>query len=385
VKTKLILFSFFFLFFAAIAAFSPYLVIHFQLLRFSGTQIGLLTGLTPLITVVSVPIWTGLADKTGRHSLIMALSLLLTIAGLLVFPYLHPFPAVLVALLLINILLAPVNAFANSAAVFMLGDEKDRYGQVRLGGTIGYGLSALAVGLLVESYDLNIAFWAAAGLIFLCFLVGLLFAFDNEGLEQAIEGNDFSKLIKSPTWAIFLIIALLGGVAMAMTNNYFYPYMSELGARESAMGLALAVGTLSEIPVMLLANRFIRRFQAYGTMLIALFFTALRMLLFGLTNDAGLVIAFQLLNGLTIPLLLVAGVDYADDHAPRGLRTTAQGIFNTAVMGVGAGVGGFLGGLLLANIGGQALFLVIGLGTFAGLLGILLIGRHQHLGTAARP
>ena len=373
---KLISFTFFFLFFAAIAAFSPYLVIHFQRLGFSGSQIGLLTGLTPLITVISVPLWTGFADKTGRHRLITAISLLLTTAGLLVFPFLHHFPAVLASLLLINIFLAPLGAFANSAAVFMLGDEKDLYGRVRLGGTIGYGLSALAVGMIVESHDLQITFWIAAGLIFLCFLVGLLLQFDDEGVEQAMEGDNMARLLKSPLWIIFLFIALLGGIAMAMTNNYFYPYLSELGARDSAMGLALAVGTLAEVPVMLVANRFIGRFQAYGTMLLALFFTGLRMVLFGLTNDPTMAVVFQLLNGLTIPLLLVAGVDYADDHAPRGLRTTAQGLFNTAVMGVGAALGGFIGGLLLSNIGGQSLFLVMGFFTFAGLAAVLLVGQR---------
>ena len=69
-------FSFFFLFFAAIAAFTPYLVLYYQSLEFSGPQIGLLTGVTPLITLVSVPFWTRLADRTNQHKLIMGISLL---------------------------------------------------------------------------------------------------------------------------------------------------------------------------------------------------------------------------------------------------------------------------------------------------------------------
>jgi hypothetical protein len=38
-------FSFYFLFFAAIASFGPYMVLYYQSLEFTGTQIGLLTGL----------------------------------------------------------------------------------------------------------------------------------------------------------------------------------------------------------------------------------------------------------------------------------------------------------------------------------------------------
>ena len=55
-KNKVVPFSFFLLFFVAVAAFMPFMVLYYQALGFSGGQIGLLTGIPPLITMLTVPL-----------------------------------------------------------------------------------------------------------------------------------------------------------------------------------------------------------------------------------------------------------------------------------------------------------------------------------------
>jgi hypothetical protein len=45
-------FTFYFLYFAAIASLLPFFVLFYQGLGFNGAQIGLLTGVPPLITLI---------------------------------------------------------------------------------------------------------------------------------------------------------------------------------------------------------------------------------------------------------------------------------------------------------------------------------------------
>jgi hypothetical protein len=81
-------FMFYMFYYGAIAFNKPFIVLYFQGLGFNRAQIGLLTGIAPLITMVSAPFWTGLADSKRRHKLIMSLTLLAAIMLAVIFPLL---------------------------------------------------------------------------------------------------------------------------------------------------------------------------------------------------------------------------------------------------------------------------------------------------------
>ncbi len=354
-------FTFYFLYYSAAAVLTPYFVLYFQQMGYNGAQIGLLAGLAPLLTLIGAPLWTGIADATGRHRLIMSLAILLTVLGAILFPFLQTFALVILAVVLINLFIAPVNSMADNATMAMLAGEKQMYGRVRLGGSFGWGLAAPLAGLLVEAHGLQWAFWSYAALM----LIGL---FVSQALiHPKFEAGKFlergvGSLLSSRRWILFLALAFVCGMCFAATSNYLFPFLAELHATKPTMGLALTLATVSELPVLFFANRLIRWLKAYGLLVLGLFVTALRMLLFAAFNSVVAVLIVQLLlQGLTFPAVWAAGVSYADENAPAGLHATAQGLFGAAVFGFGAAAGGFFGGLLLDSLGGRNMYLLLGL------------------------
>ncbi len=353
-------FTFNFLLYAAFAFAAPFLVLYYQSVGFSGAQIGLLTGVTPLVTLLGAPLWTSAADATGRHRLIMSLTILSGAATISAFPLFDTFGPILLLAVLFNAFFAPLLSFTDSATMYMLADRKELYGRVRLGGTIGFGVAASLSGALVQRYGLNAAFWGCGLLLLLALAAGQKLI-HNPLRATEPGGRGVRRLLADRRWLPFLALAFAGGLAFSATNNYYFPYLKELGARESTMGLALTLGTLSEIPVLLFSHRLLQRFQAYGLLALAMFLTAVRLLAFAAAGTPALALSVQLLNGLNFPAMWVAGVAYADVNAPAGLSATAQGMLSAMVLGFGPAVGGFMGGPLLEGLGGRGLFLVFGL------------------------
>jgi MFS family permease len=193
-------------------------------------------------------------------------------------------------------------------------------------------------------------------------------------VDNPIRGR-IRTLLTNPRWLLFLTLALAGGSSLAAFNYYLFPYMKELGANESMMGLVIVVGMLSEIPVLFFGNRLIKRFKPYGLLMLSIAVTGLRSLLFAASANSGLILAIQLLNGLTVPAMWIAGVSYADENAPPGMGATAQGLFNGMFLGFGMAVGGVIGGLLLESVGGRGLFLAFGIAAFCVVLLVALLQR----------
>ncbi len=359
-------FSFYFLYFVAMSSAMPFFVLFYQGLGFNGTQIGLLTGIPPLITLIASPFWTGLADARRWHKSVMGLGLIVSAAATFLLPSFTGFTGVFILIILSFIFLSPVPSLADSATMTMLGEEREMYGRIRLGGTIGWGLFAPIAGLLVENYGLKIGFWSFGAVMLVNFFVSQRFSHGSHEPE-ALNNGGIRVLLTNRRWINFLFLSFLGGIGASSAAAYLFPYMAELGANESTMGLALTIATLTEIPIFFFGNRFVRKFGSYGLLILSLALFGIRSLLYAVVNTPLLVLVVQAFGGMIFPAMWSAGVSYADENAPAGLKSTAQGLFGAMSFGVGSAFSGFVSGLLLESIGGRGMFLVLGIIILAGL------------------
>jgi PPP family 3-phenylpropionic acid transporter len=374
-------FIFYLLFFAAASFTLPFIILYYQELGFSGAQIGLLAGIAPLITVVGAPLWTGLADTKRCHKLIMSITILGAVICASIFPLFKTLLPIILLVFLYSLFSSPITSFADSATMTMLVGEKDMYGRVRLGGTIGWGLMAPLAGIIIQSYGLRWAFWGYAAIMTLVFLVSQKFTFGRVLGIVSFRG-DIRKLLANRRYVLFLYLALVGGIAFASINSYLFPYMEQLGISRSTMGIALTISTIGELPILFYANRLLKRFRPYGMLILGMTITGVRLLLYAWLNFPAGILLFQLLNGMTFPIVWVAGVTYADEDAPPGMKSTSQGLFGAMVYGIGAAIGGLLGGLMLGSIGGRWMYLIFGILVLVSVLVVTLLEKAERSGEA---
>ena len=352
-------FLFYFLYYAAASGVFPFAALYYKSIGLSGSQIGLLLGLAPLITLIGAPLLTGIADKTQRHKLIISLMLAGMILWALAVPFTQSFPLLLLLIAFNAFVSSPVNSLADSATMSMLGEERAMYGRIRMGGAIGWGLMAYFTGLIVENNGLVWIFWIFAIGMTLNLLVvqGLSFGKTDER-SPFLRG--VGSLLTNPRWLLFLGLALVAGIGMAAINAYQFVYMAEIGANETLMGLSLTLSTFSEVPAMFFGDRLLKVFKARGLLILGTAFIGIRLLLYAVFNFPLAILLVQIIHGLTFPVIWIAGVSYAHENAPPGLNATAQGLFGAAIFGIGSGLGSFAGGLVLDHLGGRGLYFVFG-------------------------
>ncbi len=366
---------YYFLYFGAVAFLFPFLALFYKAHGLTGSQMGVLAAVSPLIAFFGASLWNGFADATRRHKLVAILANLGVLTIAFIFPSLATFAAMLVMICLYSFFNSPTGSLVDSAVMALLGDRKARYGRIRLWGTVGYGVIAPLASIMIGRYGVKWAFWGYA----LIMAVGLLVLVALPFRQSHSSTSFFSgmrQLFANRAWVLFLVMVFIAGAGMATYNSYFLVYMQSLGSSSALMGLALTIATASEIPAMFFSDRILRRFGARGMLIIAMATIGLRLLAYSATSATWLILLIQVVHGLTFAAVYTAGVYFADQVAPPGMKATAQGMFNGTLMGFGSGAGGLLGGVLMDRFSPAGMYAAIGGLVLVGLFAFLLFERR---------
>ncbi len=249
------------------------------------------------------------------------------------------------------------------------------YGRLRMGGTVGWGVIAPIAGALVDNYGLKIAFWGYSVFMLINLFVVQNIVHNDSAVQSQSSNSGISYFLTNRRWLLFLASAFLGGLGSVSVTSYLFPYMAEMGSTKFMMGIASMIATMTEFPVFFFGNRLVKRFTPQGLFLLSLIFTGLRSFAFAWISTPVAVLVVQAFGGMIFPAMWSAGVAYADDQAPAGLKSTAQGLFGAISFGFGSAVGGLIGGVLLQSIGGRGMFFVFGLIILGGLVIVEVIKR----------
>ena len=368
--------SFYFLFFGAAAALIPFLVILYEQLGLTGSQIGFLIGISPLISWLSAPLWGAAADSTRQHKPLLMLAIAGTIIVVIGLSFSTQFLALTLVIALLSFFLAPIVPIVDNSVLTFLGPQKDQYGKLRVWGAIGWGLMAPLVGWLSERSGMQWIFWGYIAFMLLTLLVSYKLPI-SERSDQPRFVHEARQLLADRRWFLFLIVIFIGGAGMALISAYLFLYMQSLGGSKALMGLALTVATISEIPFLYYSDRLLAKWGARRLLMLSLVVFAFRALALSLIRTAWLVLPLQLLHGASFAAMWVASVSYADALAPPGLGATAQGLLSGVMFGLGAALGGIAGGLLFAELGGSMMFRWTSVALLLGLILFVLADRRM--------
>jgi MFS family permease len=366
---------YYFAFFAANGALFPYYTLFYKSIGVSEQAIGVLVALPTLVTLFASPLWSGLADALRLHRRLLPLSLIATTVAVTLLLQSQSFAALAVFVLLQAFCAAPIISLADNAVMELLGDQKHLYGQLRLWGAVGYGMTALLSGEFIDRFGFQASLLIFISLMLVTVLVST--RLPAPALTTPPLLRDLRQMLTNSRWMVFLASMFLVGACSAILNSFFVLYMQSLGASAALFGLAIVVASLSELPVFFLAPRIVKRGNASLLLMIAFGAYAVRAFLCSLVTTPWMGVAVHLLHGLTFSALWTASVTYAREIAPPGWSATAQAAMGSVFFGVAVGAGALVGGWLYANAGPVFLFQFAAVSALCGLALFALQMRRQ--------
>ena len=356
----------YFCYYMALGSFLPYLNLYFERNGLSGIQIGTLSALGVLISSPAAILWSGIADRLKAHRLMLVISVLATPICVWLLGRTTSFSLFVPIIVVYGLSVAPIIPLLDGAALEAARAHRRSYGEVRVGGTVGWIISVALVGVLIQAYDIHWLFYSYVACMALMLLFSMFQAERTQSL-QAPWSTNLRVLLSDPSVMVFFISCFIVMVGNGAVQNFFSLYLDGIGAGEGLIGAAWAVASVSEIPVMIFAGRLMQRIGTVGLLKVAFLTYAVRWLLFSFIQEPAWALAAQLLHGLSFAAFLTAGVTYLSERTPEGLTTTAQSIFNVVCYGIAALVGSLAGGYLYDHSGMTVFFRVFSLTTIAGL------------------
>lgn len=398
-RTRMRLYWFFFM--GGLGAVFPFFGLYFrENARLSGTQVGMVLAVLPVVGFAAQPLWGQVADRTGSRSRVLAwLSMAAGICYLLV-PLAHGFPANLAAMGLVACFSTALVPMATSVSLASLGSRGARgFGGLRVWGTIGFLLVVVSMPALLDAlgpaFGLEAAasrdpagssalsgpsepllgvIFAVAGVLWLASGVVVLGLPPTGELELRAHPGEWRRLLRHGPFRRILLFGFGCWLCFQGPMVLFPIYVRSLGGDADLVSRLWIPMLALEIPLVAWSGAGLQRLGARGLLAVGIVAGAVRWLLTGLSSDPLVLYPTQLLHGVVIAGVVVGAPLYVEETVPEQLRSTGQAVLAMLGFGLGGVLSNLTGGWLIDHLGPAAPSLAGGLGAvvLACLLPVLL-------------
>ena len=369
--------GFYFAYFALLGGVAPFLSLYFESLGFSPARIGELVAIPMLMRCIAPNLWGWLGDATGQRLLIVRVGALLTalcFAGI----FLRQDYWWLAAIMALHSFFwhAVLPQF-EAITLAHLGSQSARYSQLRLWGSVGFILTVVLLGLLLQRAGMAVYPMAMFGIMLLIAVCSSLVPQPpRQPASAAVAGDGFLRRLRQPGVPAFFVAVAL----MQLSHGPYYTFLSihleALGYGRGLIGLLWALGVLAEIVLFMFMHRLLAWISLRQLLVVSFALAALRWLLLGTLAEEMLVLLFaQLLHAATFGAFHVASIHLVQQRFGERYQGQGQALYAT-LAGIGGALGALCSGYAWAGMGPTLTFAAAALAAFVGML-LLLLRLHD--------
>ncbi|GBE07334.1 putative 3-phenylpropionic acid transporter [bacterium BMS3Bbin11] len=353
--------SFYFVYFGTLGVLLPYWSPYLASLGFSLAEIGKLMAIIMVTKMIAPYIWAWLADQSRSSMRLVRLATLLSAIFYLGVFFGTGFWWLMVVMTLFTFFWNAVLPQVEVTTLNHLGDDNDRYGKVRLWGSIGFIFSSLVLGYALDSNPASLVLP-----VVMIFLTGIFIStvfIPDVGKPAHLEQAGIVRyILQYPELMSFLMVSFLLQVSHAPYYTFYTLYLSGYGYSKTVIGILWAVGVLFEVILFLNLHRILKHVRFRVLLIGSCLITGLRWLTIGLFPESLLLLVLaQVLHAISFGLFHGVAVSMVHRYFTGRHQHRGMALYGSISFGAGGAVGSLASGYMMGWIGASFTFAVASL------------------------
>ena len=326
-------------------AWQPKIFPYMGMLDFSVWQIGLGGSVFAFGAILGIFFSNQFADRHFSAERFLAFSHLVTGLCLIGASQVTSFALFFTLFVIHAIVYVPTIAVTNSIAFAHLKNPAAEFGFVRSGGTVGWVVASWPfIFLLSEEATAAQTKWilivaGIGALLMAAFSLTLPHTPPNKAADGAGDGIALFKALRLLAVPHIMILYVVTLIDATIHNGYFVlvdQYLTDIGFPANWNMVVMSLGQVAEIAAMIILGGVLAKLGWKWTMVIGVMGHAVRFAVFAFFPDAHwLIVAIQLMHGICYAFFFATVYIYVDEAFPKDIRSSAQGLFNFLILGIG--------------------------------------------------
>jgi PPP family 3-phenylpropionic acid transporter len=362
--------SLYFAYFAFVGAFAPYFSLYLQAIGQSAWQIGLLLALMQLARMGAPYFWAWLADRHGWRARLMQGTLAAAIVAYCGVFGATGFAPLIVVLAGFAFFSSATMPLLESITLAALRERIERYGGIRLWGSVGFICAVLGVGWLLDRVAIENLLWML--LVPLAVTLAIAFTLRDLPAPGPAVRETIAPLLRRTEVVVLLGANVMMNIAHGPLYAFYSIYLAEAGYEKVAIGALWSLGVVAEIAVFLAAPRWMNRFASVDILIASFALAVVRFALIGWgVGSPGALVLAQVLHAASFGSCHLASVALVSRWFTGARQVRGQALYTSLAFGLGGFAGAAASGLAWDLLGAPWTFTAASVAAGAGLLLLL--------------
>lgn len=336
--------GYYYFYFAFVGAISPYWGPYLKSLGFSAFDIGILMSLLAITRMFAPNVWGWMADHSGKRVAIIQFAATASFLSFLGVFLGQGFWWLFVVMTLMSFFWSASLPLVEATTFSHLGERTEGYGRIRLWGSLGFIVSVVGIGYILDHAPLT---WLPWGISILLAAVALFSRFIPEAEVFAPDHPPPSvwRVLRDKRVAALIAACFLMAAAHGPYYSFYSIYLGDHGYSTSQIGWLWALGVISEIGVFLFMPRLFKKFRLEAILIASFVLAIARFLLIAwFIQYPALIFLAQLLHAATFGAYHAAAVAMINRVFHGRNQARGQGLYNSISFGAGGALGSLYAG-----------------------------------------